>query len=291
MTEAMRLQKFLSKAGVASRRKAEALMLEGRVSVNGRACTELGTTVVPETDRVEVDGALVELPASHVYLLLNKPRGYITSLDDPHDRPIITDLLPERMPRVWPVGRLDWDSEGLLILTDDGDLTQALTHPSHHVPKGYAVKIRGRLADDSRVLDELKKGVEIDGHDSGGANIAVRGHTDKHTWLEFVLEEGRNRQIRKMCEAVGWTVLRLRRVAIGPLTIEGISPGDYRSLSSKEVLSLYDAAGVRPGERAKPSKRQKKRETAPQEALNRYCTHCGRACSACSATSRFTNSS
>ena len=260
MAEQMRVQKFLSKAGVASRRKAEELMTQGRVSVNGQKCTELGTKVDPDVDRVEVDGALVTLPTSYVYLLVNKPRGYITTLDDPEDRPIIADLLPEKMPRVWPVGRLDWDSEGLMLMTDDGDLTHALTHPSHHVPKGYAVKIRGKLGDDSPALETLKAGVELDGEPTSPAQVAIRGYTDKHTWVEFVIEEGRNRQIRRMCEAVGLTVLRLRRVALGPVTIEGVSPGDFRSLGSDEVLALYQAAGVRVGERARPSKRQLKRE-------------------------------
>ncbi len=260
MTEPMRLQKFLSRAGIASRRAAEEMMTEGRISVNGKRCTELGTKVDPAKDRVEVDGNLITLPTSFVYILLNKPRGYITTMDDPEDRPIVTDLLPPNMPRIYPVGRLDWDSEGLLLLTDDGDLTYALTHPSHHVQKGYAVKVRGRIAEDSPALASLKAGVELDGVDSGPSQIAVRGFTDKHTWLEFVIEEGRNRQIRRMCEAVGWTVLRLRRIALGPLTIEGVSAGDYRSLSSDEVFALYAATGVRPSERAQPSKRQLKRE-------------------------------
>lgn len=260
MAESMRLQKYLSQAGVASRRKAEEMMTAGRVSVNGARCTELGTKVDPDTDRIEVDGSIVSLPVNFVYLLVNKPRGYITTLDDPQDRPIITDLLPPKMPRVWPVGRLDWDSEGLLLMTDDGDLTHALTHPSHHVKKGYGVKLRGKISDDSPALATLKDGIELDGEMCAPAQIAIRGFTDKHTWVEFVIEEGRNRQIRRMCEAVGWTVLRLRRIALGPLTIENVSPGDYRSLSSDEVLMLYDAAGIRPKERARPSKRQLKRE-------------------------------
>lgn len=260
MADEMRVQKFLSKAGIASRRKAEEMMTAGRVSVNGEQCKELGTKVDPDNDRVEVDGNLVTLPTNFVYLLVNKPRGYITTLDDPEDRPIVVDLLPKKMPRVWPVGRLDWDSEGLLLMTDDGDLTNALTHPSHHIPKGYAVKIRGKLSDDNPALATLKEGVEIDGRLTAPAQIAIRGFTEKHTWVEFVIEEGRNRQIRRMCEAVGWTVLRLRRIALGPLTIEGVSPGEYRSLSSDEVLELYRAAEIRPGERARPSKRQLKRE-------------------------------
>ena len=261
MAEKMRVQKFLSRAGVASRRAAERMMTAGRVRVNGKPCTELGSKVDPETDRVEVDGDLVTLPVNFTYVLVNKPRGYITSLDDPEDRPIITDLLPDNMRRVWPVGRLDWDSEGLLIMTDDGDLTHALTHPSFHVPKGYAVKVRGKLPDDTPALQALKEGVELDpGEVTKPAEVAIRGYTEKHTWLEFVIEEGRNRQIRRMCEAVGLDVLRLRRIAQGTLTIENLSPGDFRGLTSDEVLSLYQEAGVEPGERARPSKRQLKKE-------------------------------
>lgn len=260
--EDMRLQKLLSRAGIASRRKAEELMTEGRVKVNGKVCKELGTKVDPATDKVEVDGKVVSLPQSHIYVLLNKPRGYITSLDDEKDRPIVTDLLPAKMPRIWPAGRLDWDSEGLLLMTDDGDLTHALTHPSHHVPKGYAVKVKGKIDDESPVVARLKEGVELDpGEITQPAQVAVRGHTDKHTWIEFVIEEGKNRQIRRMCEAVGLDILRLRRIAMGPLTIDGIGPGEHRSLSSDEVLQLYEAAGIRPTESAKPTKRQQKRES------------------------------
>lgn len=261
MGEKWRVQKYLSRAGVASRRKSEDLMLEGRVTVNGQPCTELGSKVDIDQDQVEVDGSLVTLPSSHVYLLLNKPRGYITTLDDPHDRPIVTDLLPDKMPRVWPVGRLDWDSEGLLLMTDDGKLTHALTHPSYHVQKGYAVKVKGHLPPGSDKVAQLKEGVEIDpGELTKPAKVAIRARTEKNTWLEFVIEEGKNRQLRRMCEEVGLRVLRLRRIAQGTLTIEHVSPGDFRSLTSDEVLALYDEAGVEPSETAKPSKRQLKRE-------------------------------
>lgn len=257
----MRLQKFLSRAGIASRRKAEVLIEEGRVTVNGKTVIELGTKVDPVTDRVEVDGKAVELPSRYTYILLNKPREYITTMDDPQNRPIVTDLLPEKMPRIWPVGRLDWDSEGVLLLTDDGELTNALTHPSHHVPKGYAVKLKGKIVEDSRALDRLKEGVELGpGEVTSPAQVAVRGHTDRHTWVEFVIEEGMNRQIRRMCEAVGWEVLRLRRIALGPLTIEGVRPGEFRSLTAEEVKSLYEAAGLQLVEQAQPSRRAKKRE-------------------------------
>ena len=261
MAEEMRLQKYLSRAGIASRRKAEELMAEGRVSVNGKTCEELGTKIQAGKDRVEVDGKVVALPQSHVYVLVNKPRGYITSLDDPEDRPIVTDLLPKNMPRIWPAGRLDWDSEGLLLMTDDGELTHALTHPSHHVPKGYAVKVKGKLSNDSPEVVRLREGVEIeDGELTLATQVAVRGFTDKHTWLEFVIEEGKNRQIRRMCEVAQLDVLRLRRIAMGPISIENLKPGETRALRSDEVFALYEAVGLKPTEAAKPSKRQQKRE-------------------------------
>ncbi len=260
MEDEMRLNKYLSKAGVASRRKSDEMIEAGRVVVNGEVCTELGTKVDPESAVVEVDGNRVELPVTYVYILLNKPRGYITTLDDPEDRPIVIDLLPEKMPRIWPVGRLDWDSEGLLLLTNDGKLTHLLTHPSFEVEKRYAVKVRGSMKDDSPELRQLQTGVELDDGLTKPAQVALRAHTDKHTWLEFAIHEGRNRQIRRMCEAVGKDVLRLRRLSLGNISIEGVSPGAYRPLLPEEVIELYKCVGERAPEKARPTKRQMQRE-------------------------------
>lgn len=158
----MRVQKFLSRAGLCSRRSAESWMQQGRVKINGEVCRELGTKIDPARDRVEVDGKPVSSPESHIYILLNKPQGYITSMHDPEGRPIITDLLPQNMPRIWPVGRLDWNSEGIILLTNDGKLTHLLTHPSHLVPKHYAVKVQGRLEQESPDLTTLIHGVDLE---------------------------------------------------------------------------------------------------------------------------------
>src|SRR5690554_1115056 len=152
MNNEMRLQKFLSQSGICSRRRAEELMLGGRVKLNGKVCKELGTKIDPDKDKVEVDGKAVNAATSFIYLLVNKPPSYITSLYDPEGRPVVTDLLPKSMPRIWPVGRLDWDTEGLLIMTNDGKLTNLMTHPSHEVPKTYAVKVRGQIGERDEVL-------------------------------------------------------------------------------------------------------------------------------------------
>lgn len=257
----MRVQKFLSKAGVASRRASEELMLEGRVRINGEVCKELGTKVAPGKDRVEVDGREITLPDQYIYILLNKPQGYITTLDDPHDRPIVTDLLPDNMPRLWPVGRLDWDSEGAILMTNDGKLTHMLTHPSYEIEKTYAVKVHGIVTNEAKELERMREGVEIEtGVTTKPAIVKVGRDTGKNTWLEFRIHEGRNRQIRKMCEAVGFRVARLRRLAVGPLSISGVGSGQFRSLSSQEVYELYDVLDEPPPERAQPSRRQIKKE-------------------------------
>ena len=257
----MRLQKFLSSAGVCSRRTAEQWMLEGRVKVNGATCRELGIKVDPNRDTVEVDGSTVSLPSSHIYILLNKPAGHITSLSDPEGRPVVTDLLPANMPRVWPVGRLDWNTEGILLMTNDGKLTNLLTHPSHDVPKHYAVKVHGLLAPDSPQLEQLREGVDIgDDEPTRPAFVKVTGGTDRNTWLEVIIAEGRNRQVRRMFEAIDRPVMKLRRIGLGPLTIEGLHSGSFRSLSYDEVLALYEALEANVPEAAKPSKRAVKRE-------------------------------
>ena len=259
MTE-MRLQKYLSRAGLCSRRTAEVWMQEGRVKVNGHICTELGTKIDAIKDRIEVDGRQVSLPQNNIYILLNKPQGYITSMHDPEGRPIITDLLPKNMPRVWPVGRLDWNSEGIILLTNDGKLTHLLTHPTHLVPKHYAVKVQGHLEQEDTKLTTLINGVDL-GEDelTQPAYVQVQ-RADRNTWLEVIIQEGRNRQIRRMFEAIGHPVMKLRRIGIGPLTIDGLRSGTFRSLNSVEVAALYDALGEAVPVAAQPSQRQLKRE-------------------------------
>ncbi len=263
--EGVRLQKFLSQAGVCSRRTAETWMLEGRVKVNGKPCRELGTRVDPQKDSVTVDGNAVTAPESHIYILLNKPAGHITSLYDPEGRPVVTDLLPKNMPRVWPVGRLDWNTEGILLMTNDGHLTNLLTHPSHDVAKHYAVKVHGIIPETSPLLGTLREGVDIgDDAPTRPAFVKVTGGTDRNTWLEVIIGEGRNRQVRRMFEAIDRPVMKLRRIGLGPLSIEGLSSGSFRSLSHDEVAALYEALDARIPEAAKPSKRQIKRERDSQ---------------------------
>jgi 23S rRNA pseudouridine2605 synthase len=270
MANEMRVQKFLSKAGVCSRRKGEKLMQSGRVQVNGEACTELGSKVVPGRDEVRVDGDVVTLPQQYVYILLNKPENYITSLDDPKGRPVITDLIPDNMPRIWPVGRLDWDSSGALLMTNDGKLTNLLTHPSHDVTKQYAVKVRGLLTNDSSKLDRLRKGINLDGVQTKPAHIEVIKDNGNNTWLEFIITEGKNRQIRRMCKAIGYPVMKLRRYAVGPITLDKVPSGAYRPLLHEEVEALYEEVEADMPERATPSASALKRERKLKKRHGKY---------------------
>ena len=241
-------------------------MLAGRVKVNGKVCTELGVKVHPTKDRVEVDNKGVRTPESFIYILMNKPGQMITSLDDPEGRPIVRDLLPKSMPRVWPVGRLDWDSEGVLLITNDGKLTHLLTHPSHDVVKEYAVKVQGVLTPDNEKLALLREGLDIgDETPTRPAHVVVKGNTGRNTWLEVIISEGRNRQVRRMFEAVGHPVMKLRRLKLGPLTIDGLASGTYRSLHPDEVYTLYEELEAKAPKEALPSKRQQKRADADLE--------------------------
>ncbi len=240
----VRLQKILSSSGVASRRAAEKLMLEGRVTVNGQTVRELGTRADPEADDVRVDGRPVKRQARRIYLLLNKPRGYVTTRSDPEGRPTVLDLIPGLQDYVYPVGRLDYDSEGLLILTNDGDLAAALTHPSHEVPREYHARVRG--TPDSRAVARLSRGVAIEGRRTAPAQVAVvmtgAGQHGDQALLSITIHEGRTRQVRNMCEAIGHPVVRLRRVRIGPIADPTLKTGAYRQLSAREVEALRRAS-------------------------------------------------
>lgn len=227
-----RLQKILSRAGVASRRAAEQLMLDGRVTVNGQTVRELGTKADAAGDDIRVDGRRVKAAEALRYLLLNKPRGYVTTRSDPQRRPTVLDLLGGVREYVYPVGRLDFDSEGLLLLTNDGDLAAALTHPSHEVPRVYQARVLGEP--DRHDLDRLQKGITIDGRRTRLAQVRAL----KPDVLEITIHEGRNRQVRKMCEAIGHPVSDLRRVAIGPIRDERLKRGAWRELTPEEVRRL-----------------------------------------------------
>ena len=230
-----RLQKILSQAGVASRRASEKLMLEGRVSVNGATVTELGTKADIATDDIRVDGRRIRAPERHRYLLLNKPRGYVTTRSDPQKRPTVIDLLEGVREYIYPVGRLDYDSEGLLILTNDGELAARLTHPRHGVTRVYEARVLGQP--DAHDISRLSKGVTIDGRRTEPAEIVPLGPSQ----LRVTVREGRNRQVRKMCEAIGHPVTELRRVAIGPIRDPKLMVGQWRELTPQEVERLRKA--------------------------------------------------
>ncbi|MBW3536926.1 MAG: rRNA pseudouridine synthase [Actinobacteria bacterium] len=234
MTE--KLQKVIAEAGIASRRAAERLIEAGRVSVNGEPAT-IGRRVDPERDTVQIDGSPVPTKPGLVHYLLNKPRGVVSTADDPHGRPTVVSLVPPE-PRVYPVGRLDSDSEGLLILTNDGEMTHQLTHPSFGVDKEYLVHVKGRPAPGA--IRQLREGVELDDGLTAPAKVALVAPTT----LRIVIHEGRNRQVRRMCEAVGHPVSRLVRTRIGPVADHRLGPSKWRHLSVDEVRALNAAAGA-----------------------------------------------
>ncbi len=233
-----RLQKILSQAGVASRRASEQLMLDGRVAVNGIVVRELGTKADPGADDIRVDGRRVRVAAVHRYLLLNKPRGYVTTRSDPERRPTVIDLLKGVREYVYPVGRLDYDSEGLLLLTNDGDLAARLTHPRHGVPRIYEADVLG--VPDAHDVDRLRRGLVVDGRRTAPAQVSVKPRSARSGGATLVISvrEGRNRQVRKMCESIGHPVDRLRRVAIGPIRDDRLKPGQWRDLTADEVKRL-----------------------------------------------------
>jgi 23S rRNA pseudouridine2605 synthase len=229
-----RLQKVLARAGVGSRRVCEELITDGRVTVNGEVPV-LGRRVDSAVDLVELDGVPLPVRPGLVHYLLNKPAGVVSTAEDTHGRPTVISLVPDE-PRVYPVGRLDMDSEGLLVLTNDGELTYRLTHPSFGVPKEYLVHVEGEPS--SGAVRRLRDGVELDDGPTAPARVAVVAPS----LLRIVIHEGRNRQIRRMCEVVGHPVLRLVRTRIGPITDPSLGPGSYRTLSFDEVRSLATAA-------------------------------------------------
>ena len=244
-----RLQKVLAHAGVAARRRAEEMIVAGRVAVNGRVVTELGTKVNPAVDVIQVDGRPLGQPETPVYFLVNKPRGVLSAARDVRGRTTVVDLVKHRA-RLYPVGRLDLDSEGLILLTNDGALAFRLTHPRFEHEKEYRVLVAGHP--DEEALEQLRRGVELEGGRTRPAQVKVEQETDQGTWLRIVLREGRKRQIRRMIEAVGYYVLRLIRVRIGPLRLGALKPGCYRPLTSREVRALR---GIR-GEERRPSRRR-----------------------------------
>lgn len=240
-----RLQKIIAAAGVASRRKAEDLIIAGYVQVNGTTVTELGSKADPETDHIRVNGKLLRGEQRHTYLLLNKPKGYVTTVKDPENRPTVMDLIRGVRGRVYPVGRLDYASEGLLLLTNDGELANRLMKAASHVAKTYLVKVAGAPTDEA--IAKLRAGVSIvtDDHKRvRTAPAAIRIVKEAaNPWYEVTLIEGRNRQLRRMFEAVGHHVEKIKRVRYGPLTLD-VPPGEYRELTTKEIQRLKSATSL-----------------------------------------------
>lgn len=236
-----RLNLALARAGVASRRASDRLIAEGRVTVNGRVVNILGSRVEPGRDRIEVDGRRIPAPpARHTYLMLHKPRGCVTTMRDPEGRPTVHGLLRGVSARLFPVGRLDYQSEGLLLLTDDGDLARALMHPSTGVTKTYQAKVRGTPTPEA--LARLARGVRVDGRATLPATAEVIRRTGTAAWVEVVLKEGRKRQVRRMLETVGHPVQRLRRTRYDGLELGALAPGRFRVLTSREVARLRRSA-------------------------------------------------
>lgn len=249
MTE--RLQKIIAAAGITSRRAAEELILNGRVAVNGVVVTELGSKADPASDLITLDGKPIKPAEKLYYVLLHKPAGYVTSLKDPQGRHLVTELVTDIPERLFPVGRLDYNSEGLLLLTNDGGWANRLMHPRHQVDKEYHVRVRGKV--DPQQLKRLAEGVELEDGPTAAATVRLLRNEQLNDWLSITIREGRNRQVRRMCAAVGLFVVRLRRIRYGNLTLGGLQPGEHRLLSKEEAQALD----------APPPPKQREARTAP----------------------------
>lgn len=237
-----RIQKLISRAGAASRREAERLIKEGRVSLNGRVVTELGIQA-DETDEIAIDGVAIGKEKAKLYFLLNKPKGYLSTVKDDRGRKTVVDLLAEVHEYIYPIGRLDYDTEGLLLLTNDGELMNGLLHPRYEVKKTYLAKVRGMVTPEK--LQKFRSGIELEDGMTAPAEARLVEYNEQGNWskVKVVIHEGRNRQVRRMFSAVGHDVIALKRIAFGGLTLEGVSRGKYRELTADEVAKLKHIAG------------------------------------------------
>lgn len=262
--EPERLQKIIAHAGFASRREAEAMIREGRVTVNGRVVTELGSKADGTRDHIKVDGKLITHPETHRYILIYKPKEVMTTVEDPQGRRTVIDLVHGIRERIYPVGRLDFHSEGLVLLTNDGELAFKVSHPKHGSVKTYSVKVRG--VPEQRLIEKLERGITIEGKRTLPCEISrmkTTGKTDDegNSWFEVKLREGRTQQIRKMFQAMGHPVSKLRRVAIGPISDPKLTPGVWRELTEKEVkmlATMQEPRAVRPRRTTRPPQPKKK---------------------------------
>ena len=234
----VRLQKLIAGTGIASRRKAEEMIAAGRVTVNGKVVTELGTKVDPGRDHVKVDGKHISEPQPFVYLMLNKPKNVMSTLDDPGGRTTVKDYLRGVSVRVFPVGRLDFDSEGLMLLTNNGDLAQALLHPRYHVPKTYLIKVKGVLTDDE--IRRLEQGVKLEDGMTSPASVRKVRKVEANSWLEITIREGRKHQVKRMLESVDHAVIKLMRIRMGPLSLGNLESGEFRFLTDREANALRE---------------------------------------------------
>ena len=252
--EKVRIQKWLAECGVDSRRGAEKLIAAGMVKINGETA-QIGQSIDPKKDRVTVDGRAVQRASRQVYLMLHKPRGYITTMHDEMDRKCVAELVSEVPERIYPVGRLDRESEGLLLMTNDGAFANRMTHPSKHVPKTYRVTVRPGITEEQ--IAAMTMGMEIDGYQTAPAQVRVLEEQPGRAVVQIVLHEGRNRQIRNMCEKLGLEVARLKRTAVGQLRLGMLQPGQWRELTREEVRMLQ-------GKEETPEDAPKKRRTPPR---------------------------
>jgi pseudouridine synthase len=237
MSESIRLQKYLAQCGVASRRKAETIIASGRVTIDGNVVTDMGSKVVPSCQKVTVDGKPIKKEKRKEYFLLNKPKGYVTTVSDPQGRPVVTSLVKDATVRLFPVGRLDLDTQGALILTNDGVLAQRIQHPSNEVTKTYEALVAGKPTDTA--LQSLAEGIMLEGKMTSPASLAVVKYLSRNTLVKITIHEGRKRQVKKMFQAIKHPVINLRRIAYGSLYLKNLPEGSYRSLTPKDLNLIF----------------------------------------------------
>ncbi len=257
-----RIQKIISAAGITSRRAAEQLILDGRVRVNGQVVTELGTKADAAKDHIKVDGKLINPHQPPTYIMLNKPVGYVTTMSDPEGRPTVQDLLKGVKIRVYPVGRLDFNTEGLLLLTNDGDFAHLITHPKHEFPKTYRAKVKGVLEDHQ--IDNLEKGIYLDDGRTAPAKIKKLSKEEANSWLEITIHEGKKRQVRRMFDRVGHSVIKLKRVRTGNLVLGDLPEGAFRYLTPDEVQAMKELATKERVSAAGARQEDRKRREGPE---------------------------